>query len=144
VARLGATCSANTCGNLKLHQYIATEAAMVPGLGKAELTAFGRNMARATGWAATAFSHAPAALRSGIQQGLARQRQTTARPVAAQATRPALPHVSGYRMSEKVYRTAATVSGTLPISLTPVVLVLLAIATGFLLEAMRSVNRGIS
>ncbi len=74
VARLGATCSANTCGNLKLHQYIATEAAMVPGLGKAELTAFGRNMARATGWAATAFSHAPAALRSGIQQGLARQR----------------------------------------------------------------------
>ena len=144
VAQLGATCSANTCGNLKLHQYIATEAAMVPGLGKAELTAFGRNMARATGWAAAVFSNAPAAVRSGVQQGISPARQAAVRTVAAQAARPALPHVSGYRMSEKVYRTAAAVSGTLPVSLTPVVLVVLAIATGFLLEALRSLNRGIS
>ena len=117
---------------------------MVPGLGKAELTAFGRNMARATGWAAAVFSNAPAAVRSGVQQGISPARQAAVRTVAAQAARPALPHVSGYRMSEKVYRTAAAVSGTLPVSLTPVVLVVLAIATGFLLEALRSLNRGIS
>ena len=56
VAKIGATCSANTCGNLKLHQYIAEQAALVPGLGTAELAAFGRNMAKATGWKPAAFA----------------------------------------------------------------------------------------
>ena len=56
VAKIGATCSANTCGNLKLHQYIAEQAALVPGLGTTELAAFGRNMAKATGWKAAAFA----------------------------------------------------------------------------------------
>ena len=74
VAKIGATCSANTCGNLKLHQYIAEQAALVPGLGTTELAAFGRNMAKATGWKAAAFAHAPAAVRAGIQEGLSRPR----------------------------------------------------------------------
>jgi cobalamin biosynthesis Mg chelatase CobN len=147
VAKIGATCSANTCGNLKLHQYIAEQAALVPGLGTAELTAFGRNMARATGWKAAAFAHAPAAVRAGVQEGLSRPRLSPPRNENAAARRsssPPLPYVNGFRMAQQVFRTTAGSAGLLPVSFLPIALIVLLIGTGFLLEALRTVTKGIS
>jgi cobaltochelatase CobN len=65
----GVSCSANTCGNERVHQYIAQQAALIPGLGAQELRAFGQRIARATRWSPSDFRSAPAALRAGMVQG---------------------------------------------------------------------------
>lgn len=145
VAKAGATCSANTCGNLKLHQYIAGQASLVPGLGTAELAAFGRNMAKATGWKATAFAHAPAALRAGIQEGLSMSRPSPphGKSASARGASPSPhPYVSGFRMTEKVLHTTGGSADFLPVSFLPIALILLLIGTGVLLEALRAATRG--
>ena len=147
VAKVGATCSANTCGNLKLHQYIAEQAALVPGLGTTELAAFGRNMAKATGWKAAAFAHAPAAIRAGIQEGMSRPRFSLPRienATARGSSSPPRPYVNGFRMAEKVFHTTAGSAGLLPVSFLPIALILLLVGTGVLLEALRTATRGIS
>jgi cobaltochelatase CobN len=142
VAKIGATCSANTCGNLKLHQYIAEQAALVPGLGSTELAAFGRNMAKATGWKAAAFAHAPAAVRAGFQEGMSRPRMENA--ATRRSSSPRLPYVNGFRMAQQVFRTTAARAGLLPVSFVPIALIVLLVGTGFLLEALRTVTKGIS
>ena len=117
VAKVGATCSANTCGNLKLHQYIAAQASLVPGLGSKELAAFGRNIAQATGWKAAAFAHAPAALRAGIQQGMSRPRLSPPgiqNAANRRSSSPPLPYVNGFRMAQQVFRSTAGTTGLLP------------------------------
>ncbi len=146
VAKVGATCSANTCGNLKLHQYIAAQAALVPGLGSAELSAFGRTMARATGWNAAEFANAPAALRSGIQQGsqVSRSRTPPRDSPANRSVSSPLPFVTGYRMSEQLLHTSARPPGPLPVSFLPLALIVMMIGAGFLLEAIRTGTKGIS
>jgi len=144
VAKIGATCSANTCGNLKLNQYVGEQAALVPGLGTTELTAFGRNIAKATGWKAAAFPHAPAALRAGIQEG-ARRTRLSPPPTSSTAARhlsvAALPYVSGYRMTQQTFRAIANGAG-LPVSFLPIALILLLVGAGIVLEALRTVVRG--
>jgi len=52
----------------------AEQAALVPGLGTEKLAAFGSNMAKATGWKAAAFAHAPAACAPAFKKGLSRPR----------------------------------------------------------------------
>jgi len=147
VAKIGATCSANTCGNLKLHQYIAEQAALVPGLGTAELAAFGRNMAKATGWKPAAFGNAPAAVRAGIQEGLSRPRLTPSRPENAAIRRSSsapLPYVNGFRMAQQVFHTTAASAGLLPVSFVPIMLIVMLVGAGVLLEALRTAIKGIS
>ena len=146
VARIGATCSANTCGNLKLHQYIAEQAALVPGLGTAELAAFGRNMAKATGWKAAAFGNAPAALRAGIREGLSQTRLAPPRGdnAARRSYSPPLPYVNGFRMAQQVIRITGGGTGLLPVSFVPIALILMLVGTGILLEALRVAIKGIS
>ena len=147
VAKIGATCSANTCGNLKLHQYIAEQAALVPGLGTAELAAFGRNMAKATGWKPAAFGNAPAALRAGIQEGLSQTRLSPPRAENTATRRPSsppLPYVNGFRMAQQVFHITAGGAGLLPVSFVPIALILMLVGTGILLEALRAAIKGIS
>jgi cobaltochelatase CobN len=147
VARIGATCSANTCGNLKLHQYIAEQAALVPGLGTAELAAFGRNMAKATRWKAAAFANAPAALRAGIQEGLSQTRLAPPRGESAATRRspsPPLPYVNGFRMAQQVIRITGGSASLLPVSFVPIMLIVMLVGAGILLEALRSAIKGIS
>ena len=148
VARVGAACSANTCGNLKLHQYVAEQAAMVPGLGNAELAAFGRNIAKATGWKASAFLQAPAAVRAGVREAAARPRLAPPRAQDSALHRaplsPALPFVNGFRMIQQVFRTGAGRPSLLPVSLLPITFLLLMVGAGVLLEALRTATKGIS
>jgi hypothetical protein len=115
-----------------LHQYIAAQASLVPGLGSKELAAFGRNIAQATGWKAAAFAHAPAALRAGIQQGMSRPRLSPPgiqNAANRRSSSPPLPYVNGFRMAQQVF---------------PVALILLLVGAGVLLEALRTATRGIS
>jgi len=117
----GAACSSNTCGNLRLHQYIAEQAPLVSGLGAQDLQAFARQMTKATHWGTQQFTGAPEAFRSGIVEGL-RQVRDAARasappppPLPPPAPPPAteLPMVTGARMEEKVLRIAGTSRGQL-------------------------------
>jgi len=148
VAQIGATCSANTCGNLKLHQYVAEQAALVPGLGNAELAAFGRNVAKATGWKAGAFLQAPAAVRAGVRDAAANRRPASPRAENATIRRPpsapALPFVNGFRMTQQILQTAAGRPGLLPVSFLTIAFVLVLVGAGILLEALRATTRGIS
>jgi cobaltochelatase CobN len=147
VAKIGATCSANTCGNLKLHQYISAQAALVPGLGNMELTAFGRNMEKAAGWKAAAFAHAPPAIRAGIQEAAFRPHLSPPRIQDAgdrHASSPSLPYVSGYLISQQVLHTVPGGTNRLPVQLLPIAIIFLLVGTGVVLEALRSITRGIS
>jgi cobaltochelatase CobN len=65
----GAACSANTCGNAKLHQFIANEA-KAAGVSDSDLQAFGKQMASATNWQSKDFADSPLAFKSGLVQGL--------------------------------------------------------------------------
>ena len=130
-----------------MHQYIAEQAALVPGLGTTEQAAFGRNMAKPTGWKAAAFAHAPAAVRVGVQEGMSRPRLAPPRMENAAARRPSsppLPYVHGFRMAQQVFRTTAGSAGLLPVSFIPIALIVLLVVTGFLLEALRTATKGIS
>lgn len=128
----GAACSANTCENRKLHEYIAAQAPMVAGLGDAELQAFAARMAKATRWNARDFAAAPAAFRSGLAQGLGQQASASAPAAGGRAamnrkagatdqsvvnsanTQPALPNVSGFTMEEKVISKTGEAIRSLP------------------------------
>jgi cobaltochelatase CobN len=90
----GASCSANTCGNVTLHQHIAAQAPLVAGLGNLDWSTFGSQLARSTQWSASQIPQASAAMRAGM--AAARPRPAVAPQPAAQA--PNL--VSGFRMSE--------------------------------------------
>jgi hypothetical protein len=132
---------------LKLHQYIAEQAALVPGLGTAELAAFGRNMAKATRWKAAAFANAPAALRAGIQEGLSQTRLAPPRGESAATRRspsPPLPYVNGFRMAQQVIRITGGSASLLPVSFVPIMLIVMLVGAGILLEALRSAIKGIS
>ena len=148
VAKLGATCSANTCGNLKLHQYVAEQAAVIPGLGNAELAAFGRNIAKATGWKASAFLQAPAAVRAGVREAMVRPTFTPTRFQSSSPRRtsssPAIPWVNGFRMTQQVLQTGAQRPSMLPVSFFPITFILLMVGAGVLLEALRTGTKGIS
>lgn len=151
----GAACSANTCGNAKLHEYIAAEAPLVAGLGDAELQAFAAQMAKATRWNARDFAAAPAAFRGGLIQGLGQQTRNSA-PVAGPRgasnrevgaanpstvnsanTQPALPNVSGYTMEEKVISKTGEAIRSLPSNPFIYVPILALILGGLLWERRR-------
>lgn len=65
----GAACSANTCGNAKLHQFIAQEA-LNAGVSDADLQAFGNQLAKSTEWQSKDFADSPTAFKAGLVQGL--------------------------------------------------------------------------
>jgi cobaltochelatase CobN len=48
VNRHGVACSANTCGNARVHRYMTRQANLISGLGQMELERFGRTVERAT------------------------------------------------------------------------------------------------
>lgn len=100
----GVTCSANTCGNLRLHQFIGEQAASIPGLGQAELAEFGRRLGAATRWSASNFRASPTALTRGLRAGAAER--PIARPPAARSTTqlppsPTPPTIRGRVLEEK-------------------------------------------
>jgi len=83
------------------------QAALVPGLGTTELAAFGRNMAKATGWkrrrlltrrrpCEQAFKKAWRGPRSRASHGKRR---------CSPPSSPPLPYVNGFRMAQQVFRT---------------------------------------
>jgi cobaltochelatase CobN len=141
----GAACSANTCGNAKLHEFIAQQAPAVAGLSEADMQAFGERMAKATRWQPRDFAAAPAAFQAGLIQGLGDQAQpapaaptvaaNNAAPPAAPANvrnpepaspakppasaAPSAPVVSGYAMEEKTTRLTERVVQSLPVSYLP-------------------------
>lgn len=100
----GVSCSANTCGNKRVNQYIAQQAALIPGLGNQELREFGRRIAQATRWSPSEFRSAPAALRAGMIQGLPPSRQAgpTPRPATPAPRTAARRYVNGYQAQERV------------------------------------------
>jgi cobaltochelatase CobN len=107
VNRHGVTCSANTCGNVKVHQFVAAQAPLVSGLGNLEMRQFGQALSRATRWTTAQFRSAPAAMQAGLRAG-ARPRggdpAPAPRPLVQQPA-PSPPNVTGYRMQENVMRT---------------------------------------
>jgi hypothetical protein len=52
--------------------------------------------------------------------------------------------VNGFRMTQQVLRTTAGSAGLLPVTFLPIALIVLLVGTGFLLEALRTVTKGIS
>ena len=89
----------------------------------------------------------PAAVRAGVQEGLSRPRLSPARLENAATRRsssPPLPYVNGFRMTQQVLRTTAGSAGLLPVTFLPIALIVLLVGTGFLLEALRTVTKGIS
>jgi cobaltochelatase CobN len=73
----GAGCSANTCGNRRLHEHVARQAALVPGLGSQELARFATQLTRATHWSSAQFAAAPPAFRAGLRQVRSPRRRAT-------------------------------------------------------------------
>jgi cobaltochelatase CobN len=128
VARFGVSCTANTCGNLKVHQYIAEQSGLVPGLGREPLQRFGQRLARATGWNVRAFGSAPVSLKTGI-------RAATAVPPQQAPTPAPPPDVSGFKLQD-VTRTFNASEG-LPLTPWPFLAVALTILLGILREARR-------
>jgi len=105
---------------------------------------FGRNMAKATGWKAAAFAHAPAAVRAGVQR-----RSVAASPLAASRGRRNSPLVfAAASVREWLPHGAAGLphhcvsAGLLPVTFLPIALIVLLVGTGFLLEALRTVTKG--
>lgn len=147
----GAACSSNTCGNVRLHEFIATQAPLISGLGEQEMRAFAAQMGKSTRWNPAQFSNAPAAFREGLAEGIRQSvripqpgptparapRQT---PVTPPAAPPALPTVTGNVMSEQVIRLAQQAAGTSPRGLTPLLAMAMLIGAGLLLEWRRSVG----
>ena len=129
VARNGVSCSANTCGDMRLHQYIGEQAATIEGLGNLPLQRFGQRLARATGWNAQEFAGAPAAMTSGM-----RTANTPPAPVAAPAPQAAPPDVSGFRLEELTTQQAPI---PLPWTPWPFAAAALVIIAGMIREARR-------
>ncbi len=133
----GVSCSANTCGNERVHQYIAQQAATIPGL---ELRTFGQRIARATRWSPADFRSAPAALRAGMRHGLrpagpAAAMRRSAQVGAQASTRP---YVSGYRIREQVMRLGNPAAPRRPLSAGYLAAIAVLIAAGSVRELLRS------
>ena len=131
VARDGVSCSANTCGNLRLHQHIGEQSALVEGLGREPMQRFGQRLARATGWNPAAFTAAPAAITAGMRAAQAPPPDPPP-PLNATATPP---DVTGFKL-EEVIRSAGTPTA-LPLTPWPYIAIGLAILWGMLREARR-------
>lgn len=131
VARYGVSCTANTCGNLKVHQYIGEQAGLVTGLGGEQVQRFGQRIARATGWTAKDFASAPAALVAGVRAA------TVQPPAPAPAVAPpaAPADVTGFKLEEQERQFAGA---TAPVTPWPYVAIFLAIAAGILLERRKA------
>ncbi len=133
VARHGISCSANTCGNLQVNQYVAAQAPLVEGLGNERLERFGRRVARATGWTVRDFAAASAALKQGIREA-SRPGLDAPVPSSASAPPPPPPDVSGFKIEEKI---ASVARATTPIEPWPYVAIALLVAAGVLLESRK-------
>jgi cobaltochelatase CobN len=133
VARNGVSCTANTCGNLKVHQFIGEQAGLVPGLGQEVMQRFGQRVARATGWNAGDFGSAPAAITAGMRAAAA----TTAAPPPPPppTVEPGPPDVSGFKLEEQVTQLANPANAEL--SVWPFLGMVLAILYGILREKRR-------
>jgi cobaltochelatase CobN len=134
VARFGVSCSANTCGNLRLHQHIGEQSALIEGLGQEPLRRFGQRLSRATGWNGRQFAGAPPAMTSGM-----RTPAQPAPPPPVAAERAAPPTVSGFRLEEVAPQRA--VAMPLPLTPWPFIAAGLVIAAGMLREARRHRQR---
>ncbi|MGC4083062.1 MAG: cobaltochelatase subunit CobN [Vicinamibacterales bacterium] len=140
----GAACSSNTCGNLRLHQYIAEQAPLVSGLGSQDLQAFARQMTKSTHWGAQQFAGAPASFRAGIVEGLQQAREAAqsrparpSTPPAAPTAPPPLPTVTGARMEERVLRIAGSARSQLGGTSLPLLAIGLLIVAGVVREMAR-------
>lgn len=108
VAKNGVACSANTCGNQRLQQYVGEMAPLVSGLGKLDLQNFGRVIGKATRWSPKVFANSSPELRQAVAEAN-RKPADTARP--ARPPRPATPPsniVSGFAVKEKILKLANT------------------------------------
>lgn len=105
VNRYGVTCFANTCGNLRVHQFVAAQAALVSGLGSQELHECGEKLAHATGWKPKGFRGAPSSFLTGVARPNA---NLTKRVAYNSPPKPATTHhVSGYRLREQTLGTSS-------------------------------------
>jgi cobaltochelatase CobN len=133
VSQFGVSCTANTCGNLKVHQYIGTEAALHPGLGQQQLRQFGLRVARATGWTAEDFAAAAPAMRAGVQAAA-----PPPPPIPAPASPQTSNDVTGFKIEETIRRLAAPVAT--PVSPWVFVVFVLTMAFGMLMESRRRMS----
>ena len=108
--KLTAACSANTCGNKKVQEYVASVAPLVSGLGNAELRQFGKTLAVATRWNVNEFATAPQEFREGVKEAAKpREEVTERRPTPARPpVPPPPPMVSGNVMKEKIIKLSQT------------------------------------
>lgn len=164
----GAACSANTCGNAKLHEFIAQQAPQVAGLSETEWQAFGQQMAKATHWQANEFAAAPAAFQAGLVAGLGKMDMPalpqnivpaaqSALPANTQSAPPkatsnsnsvaanpinntAAPIVSGYTMEEKTKSLTATIRQALPVTAPPFIGIVALVLIGLWWERRRRAN----
>jgi cobaltochelatase CobN len=146
----GAACSSNTCGNVRLHQFIATQAPLITGLGEQEMRAFAAQMGKATRWNPAQFSGAPMVFRQGLADGVRQSVRipppagapSRQRPRSTQTPPPAppsLPTVTGAAMSEQVIPLTQRANGSSSRDVMPLLAVALLIGSGLLLEWRRSI-----
>lgn len=106
VAKHGIACSANTCGNQKLQQFVGEMAPLVSGLGKLDLRQFGKVVGKATRWSPQVFAKSSPELREAVRQASRPAMQSPPPP-----PRPAPPpsnNVTGFAMKEKIIELART------------------------------------
>jgi len=113
VNRVGVSCSANTCGNRSLLDYVKTQAPLISGLGNIDVARYNQVVARAT--------------------------SPVAQPPAAPApARQAAPTVTGFRMEERVLTPPAAAAAGTPLTSPLGYLALLTlVGAGVLREALR-------
>ncbi len=95
VNRVGVSCSANTCGNAKLLDYVRTEAPLISGLGQMELQKYMQTVTRAT-------TGRPASQPGSRITEVSRWQSPPAMNQPAQNRASKVQPVTGYRMEEKI------------------------------------------
>ena len=110
VAAHGAACSANTCGNKRLHEAIVHQLPMVSGLGNREKVRFAENLARATRGRAHASTVAVPVVRTALTRAVRRPALQSSIP----PSRTAQLLVEGFRMEESTRRLPVHHSATRP------------------------------
>ena len=137
VNRHGVSCSANTCGNQRLHQFVAEQAFLIPGLGSQELRAFGERVARATRPNPAEYRRAPAAFQAGLRSELARLSRR--QPARATSAVPVKPVVAGYKIEERRLATPqlANVASAPPVTLLCAIAMVLPVLVGACRELRR-------